>query len=80
MLYYGEQIYRDGKWVGYVHSGAYGFTLGASVGLAMIEAEEPIDTEYLANGKFDIEVNGVRYSAKASLRPMYDPKNERARR
>jgi len=79
MLYYGEPIYRDGVWVGYVHSGAYGFTLGASIGLSMIEADEPITPEYLANGKFEIEINDRRYPAKASLRPLYDPKGERVR-
>jgi glycine cleavage system aminomethyltransferase T/glycine/D-amino acid oxidase-like deaminating enzyme len=79
MLYYGEQIYRDGNWVGYIHSGGYGFTLGASVGLAMIEADEPITPEYIASGKFEIEVNGVCYPARASLRPMYDPKSERVK-
>ena len=79
MLYYGEQIYRDGKWIGYVHSGGYGFTLGASVGLAMIETDEPITPEYIASGKFEIEVNGVCYPSRVSLRPMYDPKNERVK-
>jgi 4-methylaminobutanoate oxidase (formaldehyde-forming) len=79
MLYYGEQIYRDGKWVGYIHSGGYGFTLGASVSLGMIEANEPITPDYIANGKFEIEVNSVRYPAQASLRPMYDPRSERVK-
>ena len=79
MLYYGEQIYRNRKWVGYVHSGGYGFTLGASVGLAMIEDTVPVDADYIASGKFEIEVNGTCYPARASLRPMYDPKNERVK-
>jgi glycine cleavage system aminomethyltransferase T/glycine/D-amino acid oxidase-like deaminating enzyme len=79
LLYYGEQIYRDGKWVGYVHSGAYGFTLGASVALSMIEDDELVTSDYIASGKFEIEVNGRCYPARASLRPMYDPKNERVK-
>jgi 4-methylaminobutanoate oxidase (formaldehyde-forming) len=60
-----------------VHSGAYGFTLGASVGLSMIEDDEPITADYLASGKFEIEVNQVRYPARASLKPMYDPQGDR---
>jgi len=79
MLYYGEPIYRDGVWVGYVHSGAYGFTLGASVGLSMIEADEPITADYLTSGQFKIEINDRRYGARASLRPFYDPGGERVR-
>ena len=79
LIYFGEMIYRNGKIVGYVRSGAYGFTLGGSVALSIIEDDEPIDEEYIKNGKFEIEVNGVMCSAKASLRPMYDPKNERVK-
>jgi 4-methylaminobutanoate oxidase (formaldehyde-forming) len=79
MLYYGEPVYRDGVWVGYIHSGAYGFTLGASVGLSMLAADEPITPEYLASGRFEIEINAARYPARASLRPFYDPQGERVR-
>ena len=79
LLYFGEMIYRNGKTVGYVRSGAYGFTLGGAVALSIIEDDEPIDEEYVKNGKFEIEVNDVMCSAKASLRPMYDPKNERVK-
>jgi glycine cleavage system aminomethyltransferase T/glycine/D-amino acid oxidase-like deaminating enzyme len=79
LLYFGEMIHRNGKVVGYVRSGAYGFTLGGAVALSIIEDDEPISEEYIKNSKFEIEVNNVIYSAKASLRPMYDPKGERVR-
>ncbi|MCC6986097.1 MAG: hypothetical protein IT309_06700, partial [Anaerolineales bacterium] len=65
--------------VGYVRSGAYGFTVGGAVALTIIEDDEPITEEYLKNGKFEIEINNALYSAKASLRPLYDPKGERVR-
>jgi 4-methylaminobutanoate oxidase (formaldehyde-forming) len=29
---------------------------------------------------YEIEVAGIRYPATASLRPLYDPKNERIKR
>ncbi len=79
LLYFGEMIYRSGRQVGYVRSGAYGFTLGGAVALSIIEDDEPINDEYIKNSKFEIEVNNVLYSARASLRPMYDPKNERVK-
>jgi 4-methylaminobutanoate oxidase (formaldehyde-forming) len=79
LLYFGELIYRNGKYVGYVQSGAYGFTLGGAVALSVIEDDEPITEEYLRTGKFEIEVNNVMYAAKASFKPMYDPKGERVR-
>lgn len=79
MLYYGEPIYRDGAWVGYVHSGGYGFTLGGSIGLSVIQANEAISAEYLSGGRFEIEVNDKRIPARASLRPLYDPEMIRVR-
>jgi glycine cleavage system aminomethyltransferase T len=79
LLCYGEPIYRDGVWIGYVHSGGYGFSLGGSIGLSVIEAGEPITTEYISYGKLEIEVNDKRYPARASLRPMYDPKLQKVR-
>jgi glycine cleavage system aminomethyltransferase T/glycine/D-amino acid oxidase-like deaminating enzyme len=79
LLNYGEQIYRDGKRVGYVRSGAYGFTLGGAVGLAMVENEAGVTPEYIRSGRFEIEVDGVRYPTLASLRPMYDPHNLRVK-
>jgi len=79
LIYHGEQIYRDGERVGYIRSGAYGFTLGAAVGLGFIEHEEGVTTDYIKNGNFEIEVNGVYYPAKTSLRPMYDPKSVRVK-
>ncbi|MFH2037824.1 MAG: FAD-dependent oxidoreductase [Chloroflexota bacterium] len=79
LLFYGEQIYRDGKRVGYVRSGAYGFTLGAAVGLGFVENKDGVSTDDIKNGKYEIEVNGKRYPAKASLRPMYDPNNIRVK-
>jgi len=80
MLYYGEIIYRDGKPVGYIMSGSYGHTLGASVGVGPVENDgEPVSVDYIKSGTYEIDIAGVRYSAKASLRPMYDPKLKRVR-
>jgi len=79
LIYHGEQIYRDGERVGYVRSGAYGFTLGGAVALGFVDNEEGVTVEYIKSGRFEIEVNGVRYPVKASLRPMYDPKGLRVK-
>jgi 4-methylaminobutanoate oxidase (formaldehyde-forming) len=79
LLYHAEVVYRSGKAVGYVRSASYGFTLGGAVGLAMIEAGEPIDTAYLEAGQWEVDIAGRRYPAEVSLRPMYDPRMERVR-
>jgi 4-methylaminobutanoate oxidase (formaldehyde-forming) len=80
MLYYGEIIYRDGDPVGYIMSGGYGHTLGASVGVGPVENEgETVSVDYINSGAYEIDIAGVRHPAKASLRPMYDPKLKRVR-
>ncbi|MFC2168398.1 FAD-dependent oxidoreductase [Acidobacteriota bacterium] len=76
-LFHAEVVHRNGKPVGYVRSGSYGFTLGGAVGLFMIEGDEPINKDYMANSKWDVEIAGKIYPAEVSLRPFYDPKMER---
>jgi 4-methylaminobutanoate oxidase (formaldehyde-forming) len=80
MMHYGEPIYRDGEFVGYIMSGNYGHTLGASVAVGPVENDGGVVTvDYIKSGKYEINIAGTRYPAKASLRPMYDPKLERVR-
>jgi glycine cleavage system aminomethyltransferase T len=79
LLYYNEIIYRDGEPVGRILAGHYGHTLGASVGLGYVENKEGVSADYVKSGTYEIQVAGVRYPAKASLRPMYDPKGTRLR-
>jgi len=80
LLYYGEPIFRDGERVGYIMSGGYGHTLGGSVGVGPVENEDGIATpDYIHSGTYEIEVAGERYPARASLKPMYDPKLLRVR-
>jgi 4-methylaminobutanoate oxidase (formaldehyde-forming) len=73
LLYHGEPVYRDGTWFGYVRVGAYGHTLGGAVGLASVEDEAGITAEAIDGGRFEVDIAGVRYAARASVRPMYDP-------
>ncbi len=77
MLFHAEVVLRDGKPVGYVRAASYGHTLGGAVGLAMIEAGEPVDAAYLAGGRWEVDIAGKRYPAAVSLRPLYDPEMTR---
>ncbi len=77
LLYHAEIVLRNGKPVGDVRAGSYGFTLGGAVGLAMIEADQPIDKEYIQSGTWEVEIAGKRYPAQVSVRPMYDPTMKR---
>ncbi len=77
MLFHAEVLHRDGREVGYVRAASYGHTLGGAVGLAMVEAGEPLDQAWLDSGQWEVDIAGTRYPAATSLRPLYDPKNER---
>ena len=79
LLFHAEVVRRDGRALGYVRAASYGFTLGGAVGLAMIDAGEPIDQAYLDRGRWEVDVAGTRYPAIASLRPLYDPDNLRVK-
>ena len=77
-LYHNEPIIRDGEIVGYLSSGSYGHTLGAAVGLGYVPSKGEKPADVLASS-YEIDVKGTRVKAKASLRPMYDPKSERVK-
>jgi len=79
LLHGGETILNNGRRVGYIRAGAYGHTLGGSVGLGTVENDAGVTPEYIRNGNFELEIASVRYPATASLRPMYDPRNQRVR-
>ena len=80
LLYGNELIFLDGREVGYLQIGGYGHTLGAATGIGFASLEEPLTNEIVVGGSWEIEIADVRYSARASLRPMLDPKMERIKR
>ena len=79
LLYHDEPIWRDGVMVGRTTSGAYGHTLGGAVGLGYVRSGGAPMADFVATGRFEIEVAGVRIPARASLAPMWDPKSLRIR-
>lgn len=80
MLHHAELVLRDGRVVGYVRAGSYGWTLGGAVGLAMVDGGGvPVTPDWLAAGSWEVDVAGTRYAAEVSLRPMYDPTSARVR-
>lgn len=79
LMYHDEPVYRDGERVGAISSAAYGHTLSASVGMGYVQHADGVDTDYLAAGRFEIDVAGDRIPATASLRPFYDPASARVK-
>jgi len=79
LLFHAEVVKRNGIPIGYVRAGSYGFTLGGAIGLFMIEAGQPIDNNYISDGRWEIEIAGETYPAEVSLQPMYDPEMKKIR-
>lgn len=79
LMFHAEVLRRNGQPVGYVRAASYGFTLAGAVGLAMVDAGQPVDEAYLASGTWEVEIADRRYPATVSLRPLYDPKMQRIR-
>lgn len=68
MLWGGELVLRDGVPAGQVTSAAWGETVGSCVGLAYLRHDRPVTTDWLAAGRFEVDVAGERYAVRASLR------------
>jgi heterotetrameric sarcosine oxidase gamma subunit len=79
LVYHNEPIYRDGERVGFVTSGMYGHTLGAAVALGYVSHEGGCGDDYIRAGRYEIELAAAKVPARASLLPLYDPKNLRVR-
>ena len=77
LLHHAEVVCRDGRPAGYIRSASYGFTLGGAVGLAMIDADEPITQAYLDAGQWTVRIGDAVCPARVSLRPLYDPASKR---
>jgi 4-methylaminobutanoate oxidase (formaldehyde-forming) len=75
LLYHNEPIWQGASLVGFIRSGMYAHSLGGSVGLGYVD--ESLGGNGIESGGYEIEVAGIRYAARASLRPLYDPRNER---
>jgi glycine cleavage system aminomethyltransferase T/glycine/D-amino acid oxidase-like deaminating enzyme len=73
LLFHAELVLRDGKVLGYIRAASYGHTLGGAVGLAMIEAEVPVDDAFVQSATWEVEIADRKVPAIASLAPLYDP-------
>ena len=74
-----ETIFRDGKQVGWLSSGGYGYTLGKSIGLGYVRNTNGVSRDFVISGTYELEVAGERVPVQAFLDPPYDPKGARIR-
>jgi 4-methylaminobutanoate oxidase (formaldehyde-forming) len=65
--------------VGYIRAGAFGPTLGASVGLGVVDHAAGVTADLVTHSRWETEVCDTRVPATASLAPLYDPRGDRIR-
>jgi len=84
LMIHAEVVYRNGKTVGDIRAASYGHTLGGAVGLCMINAveggEKVVNKQFIETGEWEVQIGAKKYPALVSLRPLYDPKNEKIKR
>ncbi len=78
LLYHNEPVIRDGEIVSYITSASYGHSFDAAIGLGYVPCKGETAAQVLTSA-YEIEIAGERFSAQASLKPMYDPKSERVK-
>jgi 4-methylaminobutanoate oxidase (formaldehyde-forming) len=80
LMYHNEPIRRDGRIVGRITSAAFGHTIDRSIGLGYVDRDDgAVTADWLAGGRFEVEIALERLPAMASLRAPYDPTNARIR-
>jgi len=80
MLYHNEPVWRNGELVGRISSAMFGHTIGAALGLGYLaNGGAPVSPEWIAAGRYEVEVADERIAARVSLRPFYDPASERVK-
>ncbi|HEY2793436.1 MAG TPA: FAD-dependent oxidoreductase [Micromonosporaceae bacterium] len=82
LLFHAEVVRRDGVPVGYIRAASYGHTLGGSVGLAMIDTAlageaQPLNLAWIEAGEWTVEIADGIHPATVSIRPLFDPTNEK---
>ncbi|CAN5339578.1 FAD-dependent oxidoreductase [soil metagenome] len=74
-----ETIYRDGTRVGYLASGGWGYTVNANIGMGYVRNADGVSDDWLATGRYELEVAAIRVPVELHREPLYDPANARVR-
>ena len=68
-----ETIYRDGKRVGWLSSGGFGYTLGKPIGYGYVRNPDGVTEDFVLSGTYELDIARERIPCKVSLAPLYDP-------
>ena len=72
-LLHNEPIWLGDEIVGFVTSGAWGFRVGRSLGLASLHNEAGVTKKWIEASDFEVEIALKRYRIDVQLKPFYDP-------
>jgi 4-methylaminobutanoate oxidase (formaldehyde-forming) len=80
LLYHNEPIWRDGRIVGRITSGMFGYSIGRPLGLGYVTNVDGVASpEWVKVGTYELEIAAQRFPAEASLQPFYDASSARIR-
>lgn len=68
-----ETIYRDGKRVGWLSSGGFGYTIGKPIGYGYVRNQGGVSEDFVLSGSYELDVARERVPCQVSLKPLYDP-------
>jgi 4-methylaminobutanoate oxidase (formaldehyde-forming) len=74
VIYGGEAVYADGRLIGRLRSGGYGYTVGSCLGYVYLPNELAVPGTEL-----EVEAFGQRARARVTQQAVYDPAGERIR-
>jgi 4-methylaminobutanoate oxidase (formaldehyde-forming) len=76
LLHHDEPVLREGRRIGRVTSGAYGWTLGGACGIALVDAREELGGNPI---RVTVTCGVTPVAATLSTEPFYDPTGSRLR-
>src|SRR5690606_42138037 len=66
-----QTSFRDGKRVGWLSSGGYGYTVRRSIGYGYVrDPEHGVDRDYVLSGRYELEGARERVPAEVLLGPL----------
>jgi len=74
-IYGGEAVWKDGRVLGRLRSGGYGYTVARNIGLVYL----PVDLARAVGTPLEVEVFGERVAAEVAPDALHDPRGERIR-
>jgi 4-methylaminobutanoate oxidase (formaldehyde-forming) len=75
-----ETIYRNGEAVGYLSSGGWGYSVEKNIGYGYVRNGANVggvDRDFLASGRYELEVACEKVPCELQLGALYDPKMAR---